>query len=68
MENILAEMIGRKIDVLCSGGSSIRGEVVSVTGGILQLKGDDHVCFVAIDKISVVWEVTDSLSRAGFVA
>jgi len=68
MNELLSTMIGKKIDVLCSGSSSLRGEVLKVEGGVLHLKDSDgKVCFVAIDKIMVVWDARDEEHRAGFV-
>jgi hypothetical protein len=61
-------MIGKKVDVYCGGGSSLRGNVVKVEEGILHLKDDDDkTCYVALDKIVVVWEAKDEEHRAGFV-
>ena len=61
-------MVGKRIDVHC-GASSLRGEVIKVEDGVLQLKDDDDkTCYVAIDKIVVVWEAKDLDHRAGFVA
>jgi hypothetical protein len=68
MEEVLSGLIGRRIDVVCSGGSNIRGEIVKVSGGVLYLKDEDQTCYVAIDKISVVWEAQDDLHKAGFVS
>lgn len=69
MTEFLSRMIGRKIDIFCGGASSLRGEVLKVEGGVLQLKDDDDMmCYVAIDKIAVVWEARDSEHRAGFVS
>ena len=68
MQNLLSSMIGKKVDVLCSGASSLRGEVVKVEEGVLQLKDSEgKTCYVAIDKILVVWEARDEEHRAGFV-
>ena len=68
MQELLAQMIGRRIDVLCEGTSSLRGEVLKVEEGVLHLKdSDDKHCFVAIDKIAVVWDARDDDHRAGFV-
>ncbi len=68
MNEFLSRMIGRKVDILCSGASSLRGEVLKVEAGVLHLKDDnDLMCYVAIDKIAVVWEARDSEHRAGFV-
>jgi hypothetical protein len=69
MQELLSKMIGKKIDVYCGGASSLRGEVVKVTGGVLHLKDSDgKTCFVAVDKIVVVWEAKDEEHRAGFVS
>ena len=47
----------------------MRGEVIKVGGGVLHLRDDeDRNCFVAIDKIIVLWEARDDEHRAGFVA
>jgi hypothetical protein len=68
MQKLLSKMIGKKIDVYCGGASSLRGEVLKLEEGVLHLKdSDDKTCFVAIDKIVVVWEAKDE-HRAGFVA
>jgi len=69
MQNLLAKMLGRKIDVYCGGASSLRGEVLKVEEGVVHLKDNaGKICFVAIDKIVVVWEAKDEEHRAGFVA
>ena len=68
MQDFLSKMIGRNLDVYCTGSSSLRGEVVKVEDGVLQLKDtDDRMCYVALDKIVVVWEARDEEHRAGFV-
>lgn len=69
MQEFLSRMIGRKLDVYCGGATSLRGEVVKVEGGVLHLKDDDgQMCFVAIDKIAVVWDAREDEKRAGFVS
>lgn len=69
MERFLAGFIGKKLDVYCGGASSLRGEVMNVEDGVLHLKdGDGKICFVAVDKIMVVWEARDDEHRAGFVS
>jgi uncharacterized protein DUF6897 len=69
MQELLSKMIGKKVDVYCGGASSMRGEVVKVENGVLHLTdSDDKTCFVAVDKIIVVWEARDDDHRAGFVA
>ncbi len=68
MERFLAGFIGKKLDVYCGGASSLRGEVLKVEDGLLHLKDNDgKICFVAIDKIVVVWEAREDEHRAGFV-
>jgi hypothetical protein len=69
MQEFLSRMIGRKIDIFCGGASSLRGEVVKVEAGVLHLKDDEQqLCYVAIDKIAVVWEAREDEKRAGFVS
>jgi hypothetical protein len=68
VQNLLSKMLGKKVDVYCGGASSLRGEVLKVDAGVLHLKdSDDKTCYVAIDKIVVVWEAKDEEHRAGFV-
>ena len=68
MEQFLSKMVGRRIDIYCGGSSSLRGEVVKVEGGVLHLKDSENKsCFVAIDKVIVVWDASDDAHRAGFV-
>ena len=69
MERLLTGYIGKKLDVYCGAGSSLRGEVLKVEDGVLHLKDNDgKICFVAIDKIVVVWEAREDEHRAGFVS
>ncbi len=70
MQDFLSRMIGRKVDIICTGAVSLRGEVVKVENGVLHLKDEDHgMGYVAVDKIAVVWEAReDDTHRAGFVA
>ncbi len=69
MEQMLAEMRGKRVDVLCSGAVSLRGDVVKVSNGIVELQDEENqTCFIAVDKIVVVWESRDKEPRAGFLA
>ncbi|MGH9930690.1 MAG: MM0924 family protein [Pyrinomonadaceae bacterium] len=69
MQTLLSKMLGKKVDIVCGGASSLRGEVLKVEEGVLYLKdSDDKTCYVAIDKIMVVWEARDEEHRAGFVS
>jgi hypothetical protein len=68
MKEFLSKMIGHRVDAFCGGASSLRGEVVKVEEGVLHLKDNDgKMCYVAIDKIVVVWDARDEEHRAGFV-
>ena len=68
MEDFLSRLIGKRIDVYCGGGSSLRGDVIKVEMGVLHLRdADGKPCYVAVDKIVVVWEAKDDEHRAGFV-
>ncbi len=69
MQEFLSKLVGRKVDIFCGGASSLRGDVMKVEGGVLQLKDDEgQLCYVAIDKIAVVWEARDEGNRAGFIS
>ncbi len=68
MQKFLSKMIGKKIEVRCGVSSSLRGEIMNVEDGVLKLKdSDEKMCFIALDKIVVVWEASDDEHRAGFV-
>ena len=68
MERFLTGFVGKKLDIYCGGATSLRGEVMKVEDGVLHLKdNDEKVCFVAVDKIIVVWEAREDEHRAGFV-
>ena len=68
-EAFLSKLIGKKVDLFCGGSASLRGEVMKVEDGVLHLKDDEHkMCFVAIEKIVVVWDAPDEGHRAGFVS
>ena len=61
-------MIGRKMDILCSGASGVRGEIVEINDGVVYLKDDEErLSYISIDKITMCWEVRDRESRTGFV-
>lgn len=68
MQEILSQMIGRRVDVRCSGAPNLRGLAVKVESGVLHLMDEDGLTYyIAVDKISVVWEVHKDEQRAGFV-
>ena len=68
MEELLKQLLGKKIDVTCGTNAAFRGDVVDVKSGVLYLRDEaDKVAYVAIDKIAVVYEITDQHSRPGFI-
>jgi hypothetical protein len=68
MQDLLAKLIGRKVDIVCVGAAAVRGELIKVENGVAELKEDNQTCYIAIDKIGLVWEARDHESRAGFVS
>lgn len=68
MRELLVEMKNRRVDVWCGGAARLRGKVIKVENDVLYLKDDDgESCYVAVDKIAVVWEARAEEHRAGFV-
>ena len=68
MEELLKQLLTKKIDVTCGTNATFRGDVVDVKNGVLYLRDDtDKVAYVAIDKIAVVYECNDEHARPGFV-
>jgi len=68
MEEFLKGLMGKKIDISCGTTSTVRGDVVEVKNGLLHLR-DEHerVAYVAIEKVAIVWEVSEHQIRPGFV-
>lgn len=67
MQDQLAQMIGSKVDIVCVGAAAVRGELTKVENGVAHLKDEHQVCYIAIDKIALVWEARDHDRSAGFV-
>ena len=68
MEQFLVQLMGKKVDVSCGLSAVVRGEIVDVKDGILYLRDEeDRVCYVAINKVAVIWEQKEHENRAGFV-
>lgn len=68
MEELLRQMLGKKIDVTCGTNAAFSGDVIDVKGGVLYLRDEDqNVAYVAVDKVAVVTECKDTQSRPGFV-
>lgn len=69
MEEFLTQMMGKRIDVSCGATAVVRGDVVAVKDGVLYMRDEnERVAYVAVEKVAVVWEVKEHLSRPGFVA
>lgn len=68
MEELLKQLLGKKIDVTCGTNATFRGDVIDVKSGVLYLRDEDEkVAYVSIDKIAVVYEIKDQHSRPGFI-
>ncbi|MCW5961425.1 MAG: hypothetical protein KIS76_14775 [Pyrinomonadaceae bacterium] len=68
MEEFLKTLKEKEVDIAFGSGSSVRGEITDVRDGVLFLRDEeDRLAYVAIEKITVIWEVKDSLSRPGFL-
>lgn len=68
MQELLSKLIDKEIDVVCVGAASLRGKVVKVADGVLELKDEQgDICHVAVDKIVVVWEKRDQERHPGFI-
>lgn len=69
MEELLRQLMGKKIDVTCATNAAFRGDVADVKDGVLYLRDEeDRVAYVAIDKIAVIYECREQTLRPGFVA
>lgn len=69
MRELLAKMVGKKVDLFCGGTSSLRGKVVKVDDGVAHLVDeDDQMFYVAVERVIVFSETRSSDQRAGFVA
>lgn len=69
MEELLNQLLGKKIDVTCGTNAAFRGDVVDVKSGVLYLRDEnERVAYVAIDKIAVVYECKEQGVRPGFVS
>lgn len=68
MEELLAELVDKKLDIVCGPSTSFRGQNLGVKNGVLQLKDDnDRVYFIAVTGIVAYSEVGEHLSRPGFI-
>ena len=68
MEEFLRQLMGKKIDVSCGEGTSVRGEVVDVKDGILYLRDEEKTAYVAVEKIAVGYGDKFALFAGGAAA
>ena len=68
MRELLAKMVGKKVDLFCGGTSSLRGKIVKVEDGVAHLvDDDDQMFYVAVERVIVFSETRTGDQRAGFV-
>jgi len=68
MEELLKQLMGKKVDVTCGTNAAFRGDVMDVKNGVLYLRDESgDVAYVAVAKIAVVYEVKEHLSKPGFI-
>jgi hypothetical protein len=68
MREILAKLVGKKIDLFCGGTSSLRGKLVKVEGDVAHMVDeDDQMFYVNVERIIVLSETRSGETRAGFV-
>jgi hypothetical protein len=68
MEELLQQLMGKKIEVSCGGNAAFRGDVIDVKNSVLYLRDEtERIAYVAIDKIALIYEMKETLSRPGFV-
>ncbi len=68
MEELLKQLMGKKVDISCGTNATFSGEVVDIKGGILYLRDDEErVAYVSIERVAIVWEVKEQQTRPGFV-
>ena len=68
MREILAKLVGKKVDLFCGGTSSLRGKLVKVEGDVAHMVDeDDQMFYVSVERIIVLSESRTGETRAGFV-
>ena len=68
MRELLAKMVGKKLDIFCGGTSSLRGKLVKVDETVAHLVDEeDHMFYVAVERIVVFSETREAEQRVGFV-
>jgi hypothetical protein len=69
MEELLARMKGKEVELICVGAVRLCGEVLKVSDGVLQFKDEERTVYVATEKIISIAELNQKHEhRAGFIA
>lgn len=69
MLEVIGAMTGKRIDLVCVGAISLRGELIKIENGVVYMKDEDgQTCYVSLDKIVVVYDAKDNEPRAGFLS
>jgi hypothetical protein len=68
MEDLIKNLAGKQINVLCGPAVSFRGNALESANGLLKLQSEeDDEWYISIDKIVAICEVSESHSRPGFI-
>lgn len=69
MKQLLAQYLGKVIEIHCGGPAAIRGTLVDIIDGVARLKAEEEEThfYVAIDKIHLFAEVKEKEKPLGFV-
>ena len=68
MKQVLAEYLGKTIEIHYGGPSAVRGTLETIVDGVARLKDEEGTIFyVALDKIHACWEVREKEKPLGFV-
>ena len=68
MNEILKELINKKVDINCGADALFSGEVLDVKESLVVIKDkDDRRVNISISKIVAITESSEPLSRPGFI-
>jgi len=69
VKQLLAQYLGKVIEIHCGGSAALRGTLVDIIDGVARLKAEEEEThfYVAIDKIHMFAEVKEKEKPLGFV-
>lgn len=68
MEEKLAELKGKRVDLNCGSGAIFRGVINEVDDGVLSITDEDSlITRITIRKIIAVTECVEPVTRPGFI-